>query len=97
LALGPQEVASRPACLWCERAYTPHRGGAEQRFCGARCRAAFHRGARLWALAAVKVGLLEIADLKRAERSRGRGVAGARQAREPGVAEAYTVSESASA
>ena len=43
-----------------------------------------------------KEALLEIADLRRAERARGRGAAGARQAGEAGAAEAYTVSESAS-
>ena len=45
-----------PVCLWCDRPYRS-RGACGKRFCSDRCRAAFHRGCRLWAMRAVGEGL----------------------------------------
>ncbi len=41
-------------------------GGPAQRFCSDACRAAFHRGARRWAVRELEVGRLDIADLRNA-------------------------------
>ena len=47
------------ACLWCGKAFRP-RGATGKRFCSDRCRAAFHRGCRLWAMRAVEEGRLSL-------------------------------------
>jgi hypothetical protein len=53
------------ACSWCERSFRPRRtGGRVQRFCCPLCRRAFHTAARAWALNAIAVGALPIADLR---------------------------------
>jgi hypothetical protein len=54
-----------PACLWCETPYRPRNsGGREQRFCGERCRRAFHAGVRRWTLGELAAGRLTLADIK---------------------------------
>jgi hypothetical protein len=65
------EVASTgsdPACLWCGKAFRP-RGAVAKRFCSDRCRAAFHRGCRLWAMQAVAEGRLSMEAVRNAPRS----------------------------
>ncbi len=55
-------------CLWCGAPYTARKGGGgpAQRFCSDACRAAFHRGARRWAVRELEAGRLDIADLRTA-------------------------------
>ncbi len=55
-------------CLWCGAPYTARKGGGgpAQRFCSDACRAAFHRGARRWAVRELEAGRLDIADLRNA-------------------------------
>lgn len=53
------------ACLWCGSGFEPRRdGGKAQRFCSPDCRLAFHRAARLWAIAAIDAGTLTVAALR---------------------------------
>jgi hypothetical protein len=53
------------ACDWCE---TPYRarssGGREQRFCGERCRRAFHTAVRRWTLGELAAGRLTLANIR---------------------------------
>ena len=72
------EVASAgsdPACLWCGKAFRP-RGVVGKRFCSDRCRAAFHRGCRLWAMQAVAEGRLSMEAVRNASRSPYTGILG---------------------
>jgi hypothetical protein len=52
------------ACLWCNRPFEPHRGGSPQTFCGAVCRAAFHRAARQWSEKEIAEGRLSVEALR---------------------------------
>ena len=52
------------SCAGCDGAFEPAGRGSPQRFCGGDCRAAFHRAARRWALAALERGELTVAQLK---------------------------------
>jgi hypothetical protein len=54
------------SCVWCERFFRPRKsGGKGQRFCRPSCRRAFHAAARAWALDALAIGRLTIADLRK--------------------------------
>ena len=57
-------VAIRPACLWCDTAFKPRKGGSPQRFCDPKHRDAFHSAGRRFAELAVLSGLLTAADLR---------------------------------
>jgi hypothetical protein len=66
------EVASaRPdpacACFWHGKAFQP-RGAVGKRFCSDRCRAAFHRGCRLWAMQAAPEGRLSMEAVRSASK-----------------------------
>ncbi len=63
--------ADRPArarvtarCAWCGDTYEPGGRGSEQRFCGAACRAAFHRALRRWALGELAAGRVTVTQLR---------------------------------
>ena len=64
---GGERAAPEPACacLWCGVAFRP-RGATGKRFCSDRCRAAFHRGCRLWAMRAVDEGQLSMDAIRSA-------------------------------
>jgi hypothetical protein len=66
-----------PVCLWSDRPYQP-RGACGKRFCSAGCRAAFHRGCRLWAMRAFQEGLISIEDLRKAAQKPYTGFLGAK-------------------
>jgi hypothetical protein len=55
------------ACLWCGAAFRP-RGASGKKFCSDRCRAAYHRGLRVWAMRAVQEGRLSLAAVRIASR-----------------------------
>src|SRR5689334_11895881 len=55
-------------CVWCEKAFRP-RGAVRKRFCSDRCRAAFHRGCRVWAMQAIAEGRLSIEAVRNASKS----------------------------
>ena len=55
-------------CFWCGKAFQP-RGAVGKRFCSDRCRAAFHRGCRVWAMRAIEEGLLSLEAVRNASRS----------------------------
>jgi hypothetical protein len=57
-------MSDQLACLWCGRAFSPHRGGSQQRFCRAACRAAYHKAARQWCERAIVDGRLTVEDLR---------------------------------
>jgi hypothetical protein len=63
------------ACLWCGKAFRPP-GVVGKRFCSDRCRAAFHRGCRLWAMQAVAEGRLSMEAVRDASRSPYTGILG---------------------
>jgi hypothetical protein len=75
---GPASAGPDPccACLWCGKAFRP-RGATGKRFCSDRCRAAFHRGCRLWAMRAVEGGRLSLQAVQDASRNPYTGVPGA--------------------
>jgi hypothetical protein len=50
-------------CFWCSRAFTPRRGGSQQVYCHAACRAAYHKAARQWCERAIADGRLTVQDL----------------------------------
>ena len=53
------------ACDWCETPYRARNsGGREQRFCGERCRRAFHAAVRRWTLGELAAGRLTLANIK---------------------------------
>jgi hypothetical protein len=60
-------AGSDPVCLWCGAAFRP-RGAVGKRFCSDRCRAAFHRGCRLWAMQAVAEGRLPMEAIRSASK-----------------------------
>lgn len=54
-------------CLFCGTHFAPfRRGGHEKEFCSPECRATFHKAGRLWAVRAMKLGLLTVESLKAA-------------------------------
>lgn len=54
-------------CLWCDHPFAPNpRGNQEKQFCSTKCREMFWSAARRWVAMAVRVGLVSVADLKRA-------------------------------
>ena len=54
-----------PSCVWCNQPFRAREGGGRaQRFCRPSCRRAFHAAARAWALKAIEMGGLTIADTK---------------------------------
>jgi hypothetical protein len=55
------------ACLWCKAPFRP-RGATGKRFCSDRCRAAYHRGLRVWAMRAVQEGRLSLEAVRIASR-----------------------------
>jgi hypothetical protein len=55
------------ACLWCKAPFRP-RGATGKRFCSDRCRAAYHRGCRVWAMRAVNEGQLSMDAIRSASR-----------------------------
>jgi hypothetical protein len=57
-------VSDPAACLWCGGVFEPHRGGSPQTFCGAACRASFHREARRWCNRAIADGRLTVEALR---------------------------------
>ena len=59
-------MSNLTACLWCTRPFEPHRGGSRQIFCGARCRASFHREARRWCEQEIAEGRLSVESLRTA-------------------------------
>ena len=58
-----RESAPR-ACRWCGRTFSPHRGGSQQTYCRAACRAAYHKAARQWCERAIADGRLAVEDLR---------------------------------
>ena len=50
--------------MWCDSSFEPHRGGSRQMFCGAACRASFHREARRWCERAIADGRLTVEALR---------------------------------
>ena len=67
---GGESTAPEPtcACLWCRVAFGP-RGAMGKCFCSNRCRAAYHRGCRVWAMRAIEEGLLSLEAVRNASRS----------------------------
>jgi hypothetical protein len=58
-------TAATNACDWCETPYRARNsGGREQRFCGERCRRAFHAGVRRWTLGELAAGRLTLVNIK---------------------------------
>ena len=57
---------ARCACSWCSSDFQPRQGGKPQRFCSEVCRAAFHRGCRVWAVRAVDEGRLTVVEIREA-------------------------------
>jgi hypothetical protein len=58
-------MSEAPACLWCRRPFRLRRsGGHAQKFCRPACRRRYHAAARSWALNAIEIGGLTIADIK---------------------------------
>jgi hypothetical protein len=54
-----------PTCPWCDRRFRPRRtGGRAQKFCRPLCRQAFHAAARAWALRAIAIGAVPVADMR---------------------------------
>ena len=63
----PENLGTRPFCLWCERPFTSRRtGGKPQRFCRDTCRRAFERELRAWARDQIAAGDVTPAQLQRA-------------------------------
>jgi hypothetical protein len=57
-------------CFYCGQAFDAfRRGGHTKEFCSAACRATFHKAARLWAVRAVRAGLLPAEALRMALRA----------------------------
>jgi hypothetical protein len=52
------------ACDWCETPYRARHSGREQRFCGERCRRAFHSAVRRWTLGELAAGRLTLANIR---------------------------------
>ena len=52
------------ACAWCENRFKSRRRGSRQRFCAARCRAAFWSALRSFGERALASGALTVADLQ---------------------------------
>jgi hypothetical protein len=80
-AEAPQgDVAERPtghgtrsldpscACIWCRAPFRPLGASGKKRFCSDRCRAAYHRGCRVWAMRAVDEGQLSMDAIRSASR-----------------------------
>jgi hypothetical protein len=69
IANGGERAATDPACTcnWCGVAFRP-RGATGKRFCSDRCRAAFHRGCRVWAMRAVDEGRLSLEVIRDASK-----------------------------
>jgi hypothetical protein len=63
---GGEKTAPDPACVWCQLAFRPRGAGGKKRFCSDRCRAAFHRGCRLYAMRAVNEGQLSMDAIRSA-------------------------------
>jgi hypothetical protein len=59
-------MSNPTACLWCNRPFEPHRGGSRQTFCGAACRAAYHRATRQWCEREIAEGRLSVESLRKA-------------------------------
>jgi hypothetical protein len=72
-----------PTCVWCRVAFRPRDAGGKKRFCSARCRAAFHRGCRVWAMRAVEEGRLSLEVIRDASMKPYTGFLGASPS--PGV------------
>jgi len=74
------EVAERPtghdsrgpdpscACIWCGVPFRPLGARGKKRFCSDRCRAAYHRGCRVWAMRAIDEGQLSMDAIRSASR-----------------------------
>ena len=56
------------ACIWCGVPFRPLGARGKKRFCSDRCRAAFHRGCRVWAMRAVDEGQLSMDAIRSASR-----------------------------
>jgi hypothetical protein len=54
------------SCTWCGAAFRARGGAGKKRFCSDQCRAAFHRGCRLWARRAVDEGRLSLEAIRSA-------------------------------
>jgi hypothetical protein len=65
---GGERAALEPACVWCRVAFRPRGAGGKKRFCSDRCRAAFHRGCRVWAMRAVDEGRLSLEVIRDASK-----------------------------
>jgi hypothetical protein len=68
----PTEHGSAPnpscACIWCGAPFRPLGARGKKRFCSDRCRAAYHRGCRVWAMRAVDEGQLSMDAVRSASR-----------------------------
>ena len=56
------------ACIWCGVPFRPLGARGKKRFCSDRCRAAFHRGCRVWAMRAIDEGQLSMDAIRSASR-----------------------------
>jgi hypothetical protein len=56
------------ACIWCGAPFRPLGASGKKRFCSDRCRAAYHRGCRVWAMRAVDEGQLSMDAIRSASR-----------------------------
>jgi hypothetical protein len=74
-----REAAERPAghgsaadpscaCIWCGAPFRPLGARGKKRFCSDRCRAAYHRGCRVWAMRAIDEGQLSMDAIRSASR-----------------------------
>ncbi len=69
---GPNHPATAQAppherirCTWCDEAFTRRQnGGSHQRFCQPKCRAKFHKAARIWTEWQLAEGRLTIEELR---------------------------------
>ena len=69
---GPDHPATAQAvpierirCLWCNEEFTRRQnGGSRQRFCQSKCRAKFHKAARIWTEREIAEGRLTIEELR---------------------------------
>jgi len=83
-------------CSWCGQAFTPRRGGSQQTYCRAACRAAYHKAARQGCERAIADGRLTVQDLREVLQQRIRFQnAPSRCCRYPTVARGYTESPGA--